>query len=1015
MSVLEALQALTTTSPTRTEADVQSDVKALLVAGDFLPGETPLLESQAGDGSGGRIDVELGLLVIECKKVIDPKKKAALAAAEAQLAGYLAIRERQSGHLYSGLLTDGLNWRHYRLSDGKCELVSNFELRVSVTDDRPFRTWLGSVLPTQVKVKPTAATIEGRLGASTPSHEITTARLKELLARGESHPEVQLKRELWAKLLRTAFGTQFEGTDELFIEHTYLVVLATLIARAALNLPAGEPPSVLLSGESFAVQGVTGVGEAGFFDWMLNVDGDEVVTDIERRVACFDWSSTDHDVLKALYQSVLSPEVRHRLGEYYTPDWLADRIVRTTVTDPLTQRILDPACGSGTFLFAAIHNFFEAAATEGWSIQKTVDNVQGHVSGIDLHPVAVALAQVTYLLAVGLDSLEQRSRPFAVPVYLGDSMRWEDSLQGTDELFSSTTDVVVHTNDLAELFPSELRFPGSVVARDDFDSFVGELTEKATDRTPGSAIPNIEGILNKYVSDQAERATLTATFVELCKLHDLKRNHIWGYFVRNQARPAWFAQSANRVDVLVGNPPWLAYRFMPKAMQETFRERSKLRGLWRGGARGHSTQQELAAFFIARSVELYLRPAGSFAFVAPYAVLSRQGYEGFRTGKWNAPHGPQLSAHFGTPWSLRDVRPDPFPVPSAVIVGTKGKNGSYSPLPGVVESLKGKVARTGDWASVGSNIVVSTESISAHSVEGDHGSPYKDRFRSGATLFPRFMVFVEATDHVPFATAQQRSVRSRRSGLEKDPWKSLPDLVGAPEALFIRPVLMGECIVPFGAVHPLEAVIPWTKGTGFLNADDPKIDGFPGFAHWWREAVKVYLANRTTDKRTLLEQLNYMRQLEAQFPIAPIRVVYSASGSTLAAAVITDTNTIIEHGLYWGAVPTIDEARYLCAVLNAPNFTETIRPYQSEGAFGPRHFDKYVWIPPTPLFQATSALHRALVNLAAEAEELVSATPPAESEGFQAHRRRIRDRLISGGIAGRLDEAVAELLNFTQS
>jgi SAM-dependent methyltransferase len=1012
MTVLDALKALATSSTTRTEADIQSDVKALLVAGDFIPGETPLLESQAGDGSGGRIDVELGSLVIETKKLIDAKKKAALAAAETQLAGYLAVREGQSGHLYAGVLTDGVHWRHYRLARGKCELVSTFEVRSGLTDDRPFRTWLGSVLPTEVKVKPTAASIEGRLGAATPSHDITTARLRELLKAGASHPEVSLKRELWAKLLRTAFGTQFEGTDELFIEHTYLVVLATLIARAALNLPTGDPPSVLLSGESFASQGVTGVGEAGFFDWMLNVGGDEVVTDIERRVACFDWSSTDHDVLKALYQSVLSPEVRHRLGEYYTPDWLADRIVMTTVSAPLEQRVLDPACGSGTFLFAAVTRFFAAAKNAGWSVGQAVDSVSSHVAGIDLHPVAVTLAQVTYLLAVGLEGLGERSHSFSVPVYLGDSMRWDDSLKGTDELFGSSTDVVIHTNDQAELFPSELKFPSAVVARSDFDSLVSEMTEKATQRAAGSPAPGIDGVLNKYISDPNDRATLLTTYGELCKLHDAQRNHIWGYFVRNQARPAWFAQSANRVDVLVGNPPWLSYRFMPKAMQKSFQERSKLRGLWRGGAQGQSTQQDLSAFFIARSIELYLQPGGAFAFVAPYAVLSRQGYEGFRTGNWTAPHGPQLSAHLGTPWSLRGVRPDPFPVPSAVVTGTKGQGGKYTRLPSTAECLTGKVAPSGNWLVAGANLAITNETISAQSSDGAHGSPYKDRFRSGATLFPRFMVLVEDAAPIPFATAKQRSVRSRRSGLEKEPWKSLPDLVGSPESHFIRKVLMGESIVPFAVVTPLEGVIPWTKGTGFLDGDDPRIDTFPGFANWWHEAVSVYMANRTTEKRTLLEQLNYMRQLEAQFPIAPVRVVYSASGNTLAAAVVADSNAIIEHGLYWGAVPTIDEGRYLCGVINAPKFTEAIRPYQSEGAFGPRHFDKYVWIPPTPLFDPANELHQSIVLLAVEAEGVVSALPPGEGEGFQSHRRRIRDALLAEGVAPKLDAALDQLLGW---
>lgn len=56
-------------------------------------------------------------------------------------------------------------------------------------------------------------------------------------------------------------------------------------------------------------------------------------------------------MLKVLYESVIDAGVRHQLGEYYTPDWLAHQVVEATVTSPLTDRVLDPACGSGTFIF----------------------------------------------------------------------------------------------------------------------------------------------------------------------------------------------------------------------------------------------------------------------------------------------------------------------------------------------------------------------------------------------------------------------------------------------------------------------------------------------------------------------------------------------------------------------------------------------------------------------------------------------------------------------------------------
>jgi hypothetical protein len=270
---------------------------------------------------------------------------------------------------------------------------------------------------------------------------------------------------------------------------------------------------------------------------------------------------------------------------------------------------------------------------------------------------------------------------------------------------------------------------------------------------------------------------------------------------------------------------------------------------------------------------------------------------------------------------------------------------------------------------------------------------------------------VEASDPLPFAMSAQRSVRSRRSPLEKEPWKSLPDLAAAVEEHFIRPVLLGESIVPFAVVTPFEGVIPWTKGTGFLDGEDPRIDQFPGFAMWWRQANSLWLAHRSSEKRTLPEQLNYIRQLEAQFPIAPLRVVYTKAGNTLAAAVVSDGRSVIDHKLYWAPVASLAEGRYLCAVLNAPRLTEAIRPYQSTGAFGPRDFDKYVWLPKTPLFDPASDLHATLATLAEESETVATSVAPAAKGGFQRHRRDVRSALAAAGISRQLDEAVVELLD----
>ncbi len=57
------------------------------------------------------------------------------------------------------------------------------------------------------------------------------------------------------------------------------------------------------------------------------------------------------DLFKDLYQDLFPRAMRHDRGEYYTPDWLAAHVLdQVGYTGEPTQRLLDPSCGSGTFL-----------------------------------------------------------------------------------------------------------------------------------------------------------------------------------------------------------------------------------------------------------------------------------------------------------------------------------------------------------------------------------------------------------------------------------------------------------------------------------------------------------------------------------------------------------------------------------------------------------------------------------------------------------------------------------------
>ena len=83
----------------------------------------------------------------------------------------------------------------------------------------------------------------------------------------------------------------------------------------------------------------------------------------------------------------------------------------------------------------------------------------GHVFGMDIHPVAVTFARVTYLLAIGAERLQAPDRPaISVPVYLGDSIQW-----GQERTLFTANALVVPTTSAGELWSTELRFPASAV------------------------------------------------------------------------------------------------------------------------------------------------------------------------------------------------------------------------------------------------------------------------------------------------------------------------------------------------------------------------------------------------------------------------------------------------------------------------------------------------------------------------------------------------------------------------
>ena len=458
------------------------------------------------------------------------------------------------------------------------------------------------------------------------------------------------------------------------------------------------------------------------------------------------------------------------------------------LTDPINQRVLDPACGSGTFLFHAVRKHLDHAEVAGLNVSSALDSVTAKVYGMDLHPVAVTLARVTYLLAIGKDRLLDPSRgSIQIPVYLGDSMQWQSQKAS---LFSEGNLLIPVDSD-AQLFSQDLVFPDSLL--DDassFDQLISEFSDKASARAPGDPVPSLSSVYQRYGIAEADRTMLSDTFNTMCSLHDQRRDHIWGYYIRNLARPLWLAKLQQRVDLLIGNPPWLAYRHMTSEMQSTFRNMSETRGLWHGAEM--ATHQDLSTLFVSRCIQLYAKIGATFAMIMPNAVVDREQYSGFRSGHYPDAKEP-LDVAFDTSWDLRRIRPHFFPRGSSVVFGRRTKAASKMPVS--LSVWRGRLTKEdARWQEVSNDLVID---VGKAGIGSKAGSPYRSRFANGATFIPYCLFYVDEMSSGPLGlTAGSKRVRAASSPYEKPPWKSLPRLEGVVESEFIVRSLAGNTCCP---------------------------------------------------------------------------------------------------------------------------------------------------------------------------------------------------------------------------
>ena len=110
----------------------------------------------------------------------------------------------------------------------------------------------------------------------------------------------------------------------------------------------------------------------------------------------FDFSTVSGDILNGVYDRFLTADQRKRMGEYYTPPSVARHIIDRLGVKP-GDSVLDPACGSGTFLLEAFERVVGEKMRRGAATFEEVCAALANISGNDLNPFSATVAQIQML------------------------------------------------------------------------------------------------------------------------------------------------------------------------------------------------------------------------------------------------------------------------------------------------------------------------------------------------------------------------------------------------------------------------------------------------------------------------------------------------------------------------------------------------------------------------------------------------------------------------------------------
>ncbi len=734
--------------------------------------------------------------------------------------------------------------------------------------------------------------------------------------------------------------------------------------------------------------------EGDLLSWYLNDWNpaiEKAIRDMVERLNQYDPETMElvpdetRDILKKLYQFLVPKQIRHDLGEYYTPDWLAERCLNQVGygakgKDLLSKRVLDPGCGSGTFLILAIKRAKEHARQMNLNPRETLKLITRNIVGFDLNPLAVISARTNYLLAVA-DLLKYKNEELTIPIYLCDSINPPSSKEKKD-FFDESNHYSVSTS------VGSFRFPNTLVQKALIQKTALLLEDSVKSQiTKETFMKRCHSELNLDSGDKSATIVLEETYEKLLDLERKGINGIWARIIKNAFAPLFVGQ----FDFIVGNPPWVNWEALPKEYREAtgfiwqkydLFEHKGLR------ARLGSAKDDISVLMTYVAIDKYLKNKGRLCIVITQTLFKTvgggEGFRRFSLGKKGVPFKVvQVD-------DMVELQPfDSATNKTSVLFCQKGEETTY-PVEYHLWRKKevGSIEIDMSWEEVVAKTRVTY--LKAQSIDESKQGPWivaKPKvFRSLKNVIGKSHYRARAGCCGWMNSVYLVKVLENKNGVAKiqnfteHAKKVVPEVEAIIETIRIYPTLRGKEIQRWKAGPELGIVVGQDENKPSKGLPLQVMErNFPKTFKYFSQ-FKDLLSSRNGFKKYLPGEPFYAMYNFGPYTLAPYKTVWTRVGTDLKSAVVGGhhsrlfVNSVVTpiETVVFVSFQEFNEAHYFCSAINSSPSRFVIASYSNKGtgSFGSPHVLEHIAI---PKYDPKNQLHQDLARLSKECHEKATA------------------------------------------